>query len=396
MADIPYVDDSSLPTDQQGPYQAPDQSVSVNAQAPAQVQTQGAPADAQAPQIDPQQPQQGPTGSQAAPVAPQPFWKTLLRGALSGLANSAGAHNWGQALGQGAGGVIKQQQQDFENQQAQQSQASQIKFRDAQSAYNAALLAKQGALIKNMDEQQRDAYDKVKMEAVKMGQASGRTGHWIPSGQTEDHLNSLSAQDPSGVHVPSDAIATSFGTWQWDNDSESGIRSQYQNLKALAPYFNGGAVPSEQDFMTAKPDQREKMISGLNNLIAGRSFSGQEFTAANVDGPIKNIQSQLEKARQNPSADPRVIPALQNTLEHLENQKNGVYGDADATTQRQIKVAGARGVANNMSKVVDAVGPDGVAADALIVAARLRTMPATTAPALLRWRTRTPPRWKKL
>jgi hypothetical protein len=340
MSTTPYVDPSALPTDQQGPYNPPP--------APDQPQPQMQPQGMPAPQIDPAQMQQGPTGSQpAAPpptadAAPQPFWKTLLRGALSGLAGGAGAHNWGQALGQGAGAEMKMQQQDFENKQSAAQNASTIRFRDAQSAYNAALLAKQGALIQNMDSQQRDAYDKVKMDAIKLQQQSGRTGHWIPSGQTEDHLNSLTAQDPDGVHVPSDAIATSFGTWQWDSDTESSLRTQYQNLKALAPYYNGGALPSEQNFMTAKPAEREKMISGLNNLIAGRAFGGPEFTKDTVSGPIANIQAQLEKARKDPNAPPTVVPMLQNTLDHLLNQKNGAYGDANAATDRSIKVAGAR------------------------------------------------------
>jgi hypothetical protein len=340
MSTTPYVDPSALPTDQQGPYNPPP--------APDQPQPQMQPQGMPAPQIDPAQMQQGPTGSQpAAPpptadAAPQPFWKTLLRGALSGLAGGAGAHNWGQALGQGAGAEMKMQQQDFENKQSAAQNASTIRFRDAQSAYNAALLAKQGALIQNMDSQQRDAYDKVKMDAIKLQQQSGRTGHWIPSGQTEDHLNSLTAQDPDGVHVPSDAIPTSFGTWQWDSDTESSLRTQYQNLKALAPYYNGGALPSEQNFMTAKPAEREKMISGLNNLIAGRSFGGPEFTKDTVSGPIANLQAQLEKARKDPNAGPTVVPMLQNTLDHLLNQKNGAYGDANAATDRSIKVAGAR------------------------------------------------------
>ncbi len=53
----------------------------------------------------------------APPAGVQSVWKSLVQGALYGLAGSAGAKHFGSGLAQGAGAVIQKQQQDVENAQ---------------------------------------------------------------------------------------------------------------------------------------------------------------------------------------------------------------------------------------------------------------------------------------
>ncbi len=63
-----------------------------------------------------------PDPSQAAPQGGKPsFWKSLLSGALEGLAGSRGATSFGGGLGAGAAGQMQAQQQQFQNQQQEQA-----------------------------------------------------------------------------------------------------------------------------------------------------------------------------------------------------------------------------------------------------------------------------------
>lgn len=87
----------------------------------------------------PTAPAAAPMGSQVNPAPtpqqPVPVWRRMLAGALYGLGNSGGATNFGEGLGRGAEGVLKQKQQEVENQQrAQQLQMESVRAADSHIA----------------------------------------------------------------------------------------------------------------------------------------------------------------------------------------------------------------------------------------------------------------------
>jgi hypothetical protein len=341
------------------------------------------------PDAFPSQPAQVGGPAPTVEQAPQPFWKTLLRGALAGLAGSAGAHNWGQALGQGVGGEMKQRQQDFQNQQQQQAQASQIRFRDAQDAYNTATLTQNQQRLDLLTAADRDRAQQAADKHAQMLTSLGATVTPVPvgsagSGPATAFLTQASTH-PDGAAVSGWSVPGPDTMYAVSFDGENGPQAQYQVYSKAAKAF--GLPVFDKTMVLGLPRQKQMTTEQLpQQFLLGSDEQGKPYgkgEEAQLRAAIAAAQSKVKDLSGQPedSRDDQALTLWQTRLSHLNTSMAAINQTNDAQTDRQVKVAGARGVANNMSRVVDAVDDTGTLRP-MTNAERLKTGAVAAAPAM--------------
>lgn len=321
------------------------------------------------PENQPQQPQQAPTGQQdVASSAPQSMWKRILVGAFAGLANSAGAHNWGQALGEGAGGVLKANQQAFDNQQQEAQNQSQIKFRDAQSAYNAAMLSAHQKQVDTLQGAQRRQAQQfadqqainAQMKGYKVRQiAMGGSGQdaTVAELQQRDANNGGQGADVNGfmLHGPDSSYVIDFG-------GADGPAQEYQHVRGIQNTF--GIAPTDRSFWMGNPKQRDLTSQKAYGVVAGRvSLDGKPYTKANenqLDADLKTAQENVSQLKSNADADPDDLANWQSRLTGLQAQKGGMSQVRQDNQQEKIDLSAYR---NRLSQILKAT-PGAPKADA--------------------------------
>lgn len=128
------------------------------------------------------------------------LWRSVLTGALSGLAGSAGAKSFGGGLAAGAAGEMEQQRQARLDALAKTNQESQIRFRDAQAAQLVAEAHINDYKLSALPQQLQDEHNANTLQTVKELQNLG-VNPTIVGDNTHAHataaLNQLTAAQGS-------------------------------------------------------------------------------------------------------------------------------------------------------------------------------------------------------
>lgn len=353
--------------------------------------------NSQAPQLPstvsatPEPMQQAPTAQNDVNAGPpMPFWKRILTGALAGLAGGAGAHNWGQALGGGVAGEMKQQQQAFENQQQQQSLASQIRFRDAQDAFNTANLTQNQQRLDLLKAADRDRAQQSADKHAQMLTALGATVTPVPVGAAgpgpATAFLTQASTHPDGAAVSGWSVPGPDTMYAVSFDGENGPQAQYGVYAKTAKAF--GLPVFDKTMVLGLPRQKQMTTEQLpQQFLLGSDESGKPYgkgeeaqlraAISQAESKVKDLSSQPEDSR-----DDQALTLWQTRLSHLNTSMAAINDTNNAQTDRQVKVAGARGVANNMSKVVDAIDPSNGTITPMTNADRLKTGAAAAAPGM--------------
>jgi len=291
-----------------------------NSQAPQLPSTLSATPDNQ-----PQQMQQAPVAQSDVPAAPQPFWKTLLRGALAGLAGGAGAHNWGQALAGGIQGETQREQQQLQNQQQAAQNASAIKFRDAQSAYNAAMLAQHQQVIDDTRGQERTKAQEFADQQAMALAAKGYRIRAIPMGASgqDATVAELQQRDANsggqGAEVSGFMLHGPDKSYVIDFDGENGPQQEYQHVRSLQDTF--GIAPTDRSIWMNSVAQRPLIAQKAYGVVAGRmTLDGKPYTKANenqLNTDLATAQVTVTKLQGDQSAKPDDLANWQSRLSGL-------------------------------------------------------------------------------
>ena len=305
----------------------------------------------------------------AQPVQAQPsLWKSVLSGALSGLAGSAGSRSFGGGLASGAAGYAQKQQQDFQNQQVAAQNASVIRFRDIQSATNAANLA-------NLDTQlhQHDALFQTQMQSAADAHVDFLKTHFgldfsaIPNTAQAAHsyLEQASVNSPDGAHVPASTVVGPSTIYVPTGNNSS---TQIYNAMRTVGDAIGLPVPSQTDFNRLSPAEQAKASARIQNASLGRDpNTGELIDASKLPSVIASYQSSLESYRQREDANPDVVRLMQKTVDSLGNQLDSHNRNETsqavkkAQAEMPIKVATAKAEREGRgdSDPVVAAAPDG-------------------------------------
>jgi hypothetical protein len=313
-----------------------------------------------------------------APTEQKPsFWRTLLAGAMNGLAGSAGAKTFGAGAAGGAAGQFAQEQRQIENARENARTQSDIKFRDAQSANAAASATAQQIANEQAPIEFQMKRDKFALEYVKDLQNDwGLSFQPIPatSSAAMQYLTQLSNNDPNGAHVP-DGIVTSPSTiFIPQADSENGPTKEY-NLLQKASELYGLPDPGRSNYMSANPQLRRQMSSPVQNLMQGHKPDGQPLSKDELPGAIADLEGRLKKYATNPNADPKMQKIGQNSLDLLKAQKAAYDAEKEKDREFQLKIASARGESYGQNRLATWLDNDNVLHQDLV-----KNMPKGVAP----------------
>jgi hypothetical protein len=283
----------------------------------------------------------------AAPVAaattapPGSIWKSVLQGALAGLAGSAGSTHFGGGLAKGAAGEIGSQIQQHQQSQADQEQASQIKFRDLQSAKMAVDLSHLDQQFQNQDQSAQDSHQDHVDQWAKFNRDNWGTQYdVVPNGHdaTTNYLNQSAAQDPTGTgaHIPEGTLVGPHQMYVPKVDATS-PQQHLAKIQDLATVTNSPA-PSQEQFNRMNPGQQDAAAAGMQRLAMGRDENGKLLSADAIPGAISNLQAGLKTYQQNPNADPQMVTLIKGTIGNLAGQLDSAN---KAKTARAVSTANA-------------------------------------------------------
>jgi hypothetical protein len=290
------------------------------------------------------------------PSAPpkQGFWRTLLMGAMNGLAGAKGATSFGGGAAGGAAGQLAQQQQQVENQQAASVNASNIRFRDAQSALAAANLTRQDQEMHQAGEEFQMKRDKFAQDQVDFNEKHfGISYRPVPNTNEAamQYLQQATANDQAGAHVPAGIVMSPSTIYVPVQDAENSPLKEYNYLQKMGPLF-GLPVPSRSDYLGANTQQRRMMLEPVQNLVSGHARNGQPLTAQALDSQVAYMSSALKTYSARADADPDVVAQGKNTLDLLKAQQQAQQDTEDRKFQHQKDLASARGASYGQNRVV--------------------------------------------
>lgn len=247
----------------------------------------------------PQMPQQAP--------APKPsLWKSVVAGALAGLANSAGSTSFGSGLAKGTAGGLAQQQQEQDN--AAQQSAAQLAAQKAADEHQKAVFevahtqALNAELIHNARLAAPDAQEQALRDREKFSKDMQLRGGMVPVGQAVpdfhtalDQVTELTQKNPGLIYTPEPQTGPD-GKRVW-------VPMQTTN------------APLTQDITVKGPDGKDVTISKgtLANKIqpavtaaqtASLKKQGLTIQQQNADAHTRSAQASMLKAQSgsNPSA----------------------------------------------------------------------------------------------
>jgi hypothetical protein len=296
----------------------------------------------------------------AAPGAPDAgqqkpsFWKTLLMGAMSGLAGSAGAKSFGAGAAGGAAGQFAEQQRQIENARENARTQSDIRFRDTQSALATANLTRQSQEMTQASGEFQMRRDEFARQQVEFNEKHfGISYKPVPntSEAAKQYLEQASANDPNGATVPSGVIMSPSTIYVPTTDSENGPLKEFNYLQKMAPLF-GLPTPSRNDYMSADPRQRRLMLEPVQNLVSGHGRNGEPLSAQELNSAVAYLDASLKKYKAGPNADPDVASQGDNTLALLKSQKEAQDAAEEKKFLRQKELAEARGASYGQNRVV--------------------------------------------
>jgi hypothetical protein len=270
----------------------------------------------------------GPPQATAQPQQPS-MWKSVLAGALAGLANSAGARSFGAGAGAGAAGELNRQANQVAQQRQAQMDAQAIKFKNADEAYKAAQLANQDQELHLRSQEAQDAHDKNVQEMIDWNTAHGYAAYdAIPNDATAvaDHLTSQTAQTGGASVTPGTLLTTH--TIFVPRQGPNAVQQRTREFNTFAPAY--GLVPVAQGQVSPANYQV------LNNLRQGLDAKGDAYTKDALAQQISLTQTRLQRLPEN--SDPAVISDLKNTLSSLKAQQKSAIDEAGTIKQRDADI----------------------------------------------------------
>jgi hypothetical protein len=385
--------------------QAPDISASAPSQPDNSALTQQAPPPSpidpgQAPDIQSGQPSPVLPTQNATPAPPAgqaSVWKDLVRGALQGLAGSAGTHSVGAGLAAGARSELDAQQRDIK-------QASDLKFQSLQAAHEAVLARLQAAQADNLEQETKekqsdyaanvDSYlrdHSMKPSVTITGSNPGdmhsqgagalttlaqQNGGTIPrTATTNDPIGA--GADPNShtinVYSPTEASVGSGGTGNARKQIDTYLQVT-RGYPATQDEIDSGFGAVKNDVPSQGTPNHDARIAGLRNqqvtaaqflqpplIPKGESGKVDVGTAASMTA---NMQQQLDTYKQNPNADSKMVAILQQKIDVFQGAVQGaVKTEANLDSQRiagtSAANANAAAATETAKKNADATAPEG-------------------------------------
>lgn len=338
------------------PQATPDQSAQQPDQSQAQPQTPNYPPspDQGGPIPQTQAAQPAPTGSK---------WSNVVKGALDGLLMGGGVGAVKGALAPTATRQAFQNKQDQQTARTQQAQAN-VRFTDAQSAYNAQLTNMEALKVEHMPQEYQAESNKNVQSLVQFNQEHlGIQYDAIPNSPQalQDYLESQpnGAQmgralvSPSMIYIPKAAAS---------GDSNSDPMAQYANAAKLAQAL-GIPIAAKTDYIRMNPQQRLKALSPIVNMANGHDANGGILTGDKLPNIIADRESKIEAYQKSDGADPKIVDQLQTSLSQMKNDLDAQHKEQDLksnrATKQGIQIANARGASIANSKIVETTGDNG-------------------------------------
>jgi hypothetical protein len=290
------------------------------------------------PQMEPQAAPPAPPPQEQAPAASAPkqsVWKSVVQGALVGLANSGGATSFGGGLGAGAQGVMNKRVQDQQMEMAQQreqrlaaSSNSENLFRNAQAASLIADAKMKDQQLENLPETLRQ---KVYERESQLAQEFVQQG-WMPSEIVDDNgeaamdgLRRGAANSPDGklgnrwtLHVGGKILA-----FDLDSSPESIVgkvnrATKLLGQKELAP-GDLKALPATMktrylNLFNPVPNGTAAQVSEYKEYVAKAIMQGDEQNIADMKRAYEMVleakQGRDSKPQTNSRRPPVYIPMV--------------------------------------------------------------------------------------
>jgi hypothetical protein len=353
-----------LPIDQQSPLNgqpySPGPLGNTGTYAPTAPDISGAPAGvpAQAPNL----------GATPQPSRPGPtLWQSVLQGALAGLAGAQGAKHFGSGLAGGAAGYIQEQQRQTDN--AARQQQLQMESTRAADSHILAMKSAQSADLANENTQLalQDHADKIQEQFEEAGgvgiapalKITGRTSSEMHA-QANGALQTLAG--PNGGTIP--AVATTNnpagvndGTHEINvytvtpNDVQTNQRSVIALVNQKRAVLGQPLLQTQSDIQIAGGQAHpgnwklgladlgkdaQSFFTDIPALSKGKSSN--EIAAENASTTAK-LQQQLDRYKQSPNADPKVVASLQSQLNVFNSssdyqRQKAVGGEASNITAK--------------------------------------------------------------
>jgi hypothetical protein len=306
-------------------------------------------------------------GQAAGPIAPPApsapgqkpsLWKTVLQGALWGLANSGGATHFGSGLGAGAAGVFKGQQQEVENQQRQQM--LQFESLRAADSHIAALDTHRAMNQQSAEWKVQYAQKQAEYQAFLQNNFGIEPNLSFNDSATEANAGLQTLANQNGGTIPPvvtsqqpadhgtpGSIAVYSPSQQQMRQNAAGFRNLINIQRQVLgqppiddPSFNSLGFKGQRDaaqaaisFLSPTPGYNldKNKPDYLPNVLAQKQQQLQQYQAhKDVNG--------------NPDADPNVVRQLQNGISYLQSSwdtSNKMENDAQAANIRATAPAKA-------------------------------------------------------
>jgi hypothetical protein len=286
-----------------------------------------------------------------APTEQKPsFWRTLLAGAMNGLAGSAGAKTFGAGAAGGAGGELAAEQRTIENKREDARTQSGIKFKDAQSAAMVASITRQTHEMQLQDEEARRRAETHQLDVAQRLQSMGLGGNYmkVPA-DAQGGMNYLNSHE-NGVDVPAGSIPGPNFVLVPQQDGANDPNKAFNFIQKFGPVI--GMDPGARGtFMSLTPEQQKSSYDKIHNLIMGNKISGDPLPANEIPGQINWLTRRLDSYKKDPKADPAVADLIQSNIDDLKAREAGNKRYADEQSTRDVAkaaaIAGARADVKN-------------------------------------------------
>ncbi len=317
--------------------------------------------------VQPQMPTQAP---QAAPQKPS-LWRSVVGGALLGLANSGGATSLGEGLAQGAAGPIKQAHINQQMQLQQQQQANENTRAQTQNAMAQVQLAH---AMKQVSLLPADKAEQWATDRADSNEPLRKSGVLSPASETFDDaheaitkMTELHKLNPSKLYTP-EPIKGPEGKIQWQvmESTDAPIQSDVTIPlpDGSSTVLKAGSVTGKQAtaFMLAAENQKLSNMSAQSQarltsakaqvMKAGAAQTAASAKAAGVAGKPDllggtdanghEVAGTMEELKAAGVANPHKLPALIQTQTEAGRDltaPDGLY----ALAKKQIKDLEAAG-----------------------------------------------------
>ena len=225
------------------------------------------------------------------------MWKNLVQGALWGLAGSAGSTHFGGGLARGAAGYMQGKQQEVDNETRAAQQASDIKFRELQSADMASRLTMQSQELQNSTQEHNDKHDQAVKGQVDWNENRGVVYDEVPNtpGNVLKYMRGANAASGGkGVDVPAGILMDS-GTIYIPKPGVNSNDTEFDRISLLAPAI-GVQTPVRQDYDNMSKQDKKTLSNEVNaQAVAHDPKTGRFYTTAAQQGQANdNLESSID------------------------------------------------------------------------------------------------------